>query len=56
MLADYPNLGSLAPAKTNPVEEAMDAMDEMVEEAVEAIQEMESAGLDQDVTSSGEAY
>jgi hypothetical protein len=57
MLADYPNLGSLAPpAETNPAEEAMDAIKDVVDEAIDAIQEMESAGLNQDVTSSGEAH
>jgi hypothetical protein len=34
----------------------MDAMKDVIDEAVDAIQEMESAGLDQDVTSSGEAH
>ncbi len=53
MLADYPNLGSLAPASSDPIEEAVEAMEEMVEEAVEA---MESAGLEQNDLSIGEAH
>jgi photosynthetic reaction center cytochrome c subunit len=56
MLADYPNLGSLAPAPTDLVEEAMDAMEEMVEGAVEAIEGMESASLEPDDSASGEAH
>ncbi len=56
MLADYPNLGSLAPAPVDPVEGAMDAMEEMVEDAVEAIQEMESVSLEQADSASGEAH
>jgi hypothetical protein len=34
----------------------MDAIKDVVDEAIDAIQEMESAGLNQDVTSSGEAH